>query len=73
MELLDNPAVAPMLDEVLGAEYRLDHVYSTLLRPAANVDDPTLCGTSRWHSVRSRGAGHDIVHPAVAKRPTNLF
>jgi hypothetical protein len=32
--LLDNPAVSPMLGAVLGAEYRLDHVYSTLLRPA---------------------------------------
>jgi hypothetical protein len=31
-------------------EYRLDHVYSTLLRPAKGDGDPTLCGTSRWHS-----------------------
>ena len=50
VELLDNPAVSPMLGEVLGAEYRLDHVYSTLLRPAKGDGDPTLCGTSRWHS-----------------------
>ncbi len=50
VSLIDNPKVSPVLEEILGDHFRLDHTYATLLRPARGPLDPTLCGTSRWHS-----------------------
>jgi hypothetical protein len=50
LDLIDNPSVSPLLEELLGSDFRLDHVYGTLLRAGRGPDDPTLCGTSRWHS-----------------------
>lgn len=83
LSLIDNPTVSPLLEDLLGPNFRLDHTCAdprcpccraccalrtrsifltyhqvlcclvldaTLLRPAHGPADPTLCGTSRWHS-----------------------
>jgi hypothetical protein len=56
VELIDNATISPLLKDLLnpGGEFpspgfRLDHVYATLLRPGTQ-SDPTLCGTTGWHS-----------------------
>ena len=56
VDIIDNERVSPLLECLLnpGSEFpspgfRLDHVYATLLRPGTQAD-PTLCGTSSWHS-----------------------
>ena len=43
--LIDNPPVLPILEELLGAEFRLDHEYVDLIRSGMG---PIGSRTARW-------------------------
>jgi hypothetical protein len=43
-ELIDNPAIAPYLEALLGSQFRLDHVYLDIIRAGLSPIGATLHG-----------------------------